>query len=204
MKITILSTTFLAYAMVMVSAAALPEDTEPATVSADGAYSSELDAEGNEVVQFIPWNELGNKSFVPITTVIPAPEIAGRAAIPEHHGLEKRKKQGCLPKSITRDQWKIDEANNCVYHSVSDPFVFLGGGNKRHYCVRQGITSFICSYGANRGEPTVKDRDDLRWTWDYIRLVVCGGKGRLGHSEIPNGYGLVSAGYTYEGDKFCW
>ncbi|KAM7214745.1 hypothetical protein V8F06_009910 [Rhypophila decipiens] len=196
MKLATLSTTFLACALTLVSAAALPETAQ----NPDGAYASYLDESGNEIVQFIPWEQIGNSSFVPISSVIPATNVKRDSTAV----VEKRAKEGCH-KSATRDPWRIDEANQCMYDSQADPFVFLGGGNRRRSCVRSGVRSFICSYAAAGEEHiTAKYKFDLRQTWAWIRNVKCSGWGRLGHAEISGGYGLVSAGYTYDGDSFCW
>ncbi|KAM7195839.1 hypothetical protein V8F33_006488 [Rhypophila sp. PSN 637] len=78
---------------------------------------------------------------------------------------------------------------------------FIGGGKQRSSCLRSGARSFVCSY-AGIG-PTIKYQGDLKRTWDSIKKK-CPGTGRLGHDEIPGGYGLVSAGYTYDGDHCCW
>ncbi|KAM7220834.1 hypothetical protein V8F06_003728 [Rhypophila decipiens] len=186
------SSTLLACALTLVSAAAVPAATP------DGAYSSYLDEAGNEVVDFIPIDQVGNSSFVPIHSVIPAAEVIKRdAAIEARAG-----KYGCLGANKARPQADIDRANMCIWNAVSDPFSFRGDTERRTSCVIAGVRSFICSYPKG-GNPTSKMKDDLWYTWTYIKLGLCG-EGRLGHAEISGGHGTVSAGYTYDGDKFCW
>ncbi|KAM7186721.1 hypothetical protein V8F33_011644 [Rhypophila sp. PSN 637] len=195
------SSTLLACALTLVSTAVVPA-SEPAATP-DGMYSSYLDDAGNEIVDFIPMEQVGNSSFAPIHSVIPAAEVIKRdTAAAAAAVIEKRGKYGCLGASYARPQANIDAANMCIWNNVGDPFTFLGDQNRRTSCVVSGIRSFICSYPKN-GAPTSKVKDGLWYTWAYIKLGLCG-TGRLGHAEIDGGHVLVSAGYTYDGDKFCW
>ncbi|KAK4446651.1 hypothetical protein QBC34DRAFT_304578 [Podospora aff. communis PSN243] len=195
MNLTELFTTLLATAS-LVSATALPEQPK----LPDGLYKSYIDDTGNEVTDFVPWNELSNTTFVPVHSVVPGPKLKPRA------NLMKRK-EGChasvnIPSSVT------DAANKCLIDSfTSDPVVTTAGGYRRYSCIYSNAVSYICSYNVytpgHHITTTIKYKSDIRGSWDYVKRTLCGFN-RLGYAQVINGVGDVTAGYTFNGDKFCW
>ena len=119
MKFTLFTTSFLT-AVVAVSASALPEQPK----LADGLYKSHLDDAGNEVTHFVPWDQLGNSTYVPNVQVLPSPDVNKRSIL-------AKRKQGCHP-SVNRPSSETDEANKCLIDSfANDPIVTTANGYKR-------------------------------------------------------------------------
>ncbi|RGP63186.1 hypothetical protein FSPOR_8768 [Fusarium sporotrichioides] len=195
MKLTILATSFLT-AVVAVSATALPEQSK----LADGLYKSHLDDAGNEVTHFVPWDQLGNSTYVPIVQVLPSPKVNKRSIL-------AKRKEGCHP-DVNRPSSETDQANKCLIDSfANDPIVTTANGYKRFSCVKGNSLSYICSYNRGPiigvGSTTRKWKSDIKGSWDYVKRTLCGNN-RLGYAQVINGEGDVTAGYTYNGDKYCW
>ncbi|KAK0612199.1 hypothetical protein B0T14DRAFT_531784 [Immersiella caudata] len=196
MRFTDILTCLLASAALVVTASPLSEQPK----RPDGMYASYLDESGNEVTDFVPWNELGNTTFVPITSIAPAAKIKQRA------NLMKRR-EGChasvnIPSSVT------DIANKCLIDSfTADPIVTTAGGYRKYSCVYSNAVSYICSYNTytpgHQITTTGKYKSDIRGSWDYVKRTLCGFN-RLGYAQVINGWGDVTAGYTFNGDGFCF
>ncbi|RYP04531.1 hypothetical protein DL764_004393 [Monosporascus ibericus] len=195
MKIAALSVSLLATALA-VSATALPDQHKVS----DGLFKSYFDQNGNEVTDFVPWNELGNTTFVPITSVVPAESIKQRSTL-------MKRREGCHP-SASVPTSETDAANKCLIDSFSsDPIVITANGYRKYSCIYGNAVSYYCSYNTGPifgpGTTTRKYKSDVRGTWDYVKRTLCGFN-RLGYAKVINGDGLVTAGYTYNGDGFCY
>jgi hypothetical protein len=119
MKLTVFATSFLT-AVVAASAAALPEQPK----LADGLYKSHLDDAGNEVTHFVPWDQLGNSTYVPTVQVLPSPNVNKRSIL-------VKRKEGCHA-SVNRPSSETDKANKCLIDSfANDPIVTTANGYKR-------------------------------------------------------------------------
>ncbi|KFA65979.1 hypothetical protein S40285_10836 [Stachybotrys chlorohalonatus IBT 40285] len=167
MRISALSASLLAVTSAAL-ATALPAEPQ----AADGLYSSFFDESGNEVTQFIPWDERGNTTFVPIVSVIAAAEISKRST-----GEIVKRAEGChatqtIPDSVT------DQANKCLIDSFSNPHSITGNGVARR-------------------------SSDIAGSWDYVKRTLCG-RNRLGYAQVIGGRGSATAGYTFNGDGYCW
>ncbi|KAM5355061.1 hypothetical protein ACJ41O_001707 [Fusarium nematophilum] len=194
MKFTTLSA--ILAAALTVSATALPEKPK----LPDGLYTAYLDDDGNEVTDFVPWDKLGNKTFVPVSSVVPGTSIKQRS------NLVKRR-EGCHP-SATLPDAETDAANKCLIESFKDdPIVTYANGYKKYSCLYGNAVSYICSYNTGPiigpGTITKKYKADIMGSWDYVKRTLCG-TNHLGYAQVINGEGDVTAGYTYNGDKFCF
>ena len=125
MKVAALSASLLATALA-VSATALPEQSK----HSDGLYKSYINEGGEEVIDFVPWNELGNTTFVPITSVVPAAKIKQRSAL-------MKRREGCHPTASVPSS-ETDAANKCLIDSFKDdPVVTTSNGYVKYWvCLR--------------------------------------------------------------------
>lgn len=216
MRISALSASLLAVTSAAL-ATALPAEPQ----AADGLYSSFFDESGNEVTQFIPWDERGNTTFVPIVSVIAAAEISKRST-----GEIVKRAEGChatqtIPDSVT------DQANKCLIDSFSNPHSITGNGVARRSvcfylstllrvysnlefhikCVYSNARSYYCAYNSGPiiggGTTTTKYKSDIAGSWDYVKRTLCG-RNRLGYAQVIGGRGSATAGYTFNGDGYCW
>ncbi|KAK3395847.1 hypothetical protein B0T20DRAFT_509560 [Sordaria brevicollis] len=152
----------------------------PATLEpiANGLYITTFDAAGNEVVEFTPESELYNNTAVP-------------ALGERSEGLEKRR-EGCGAYVPTAES---DEANRLLLQRFNGNNVVLGGG-KVSYAHNTAI-SFICVYSGGQ-----KPKTSIAGTWDWVKRVKCG-RDRGGYGQVLDGSGDWTAGYTFNGDRFC-
>ncbi|RYP64525.1 hypothetical protein DL771_008714 [Monosporascus sp. 5C6A] len=195
MKIAALSLSLLATALA-VSTTALPDRPK----GPDGLYKSYSDESGNEVTEFVPWNELGSTTFVPITSVVPAASMKQRSTL-------MKRDEGCHPSAFVPTS-ETDAANKCLIDGFSDdPIVITGNGYLRYWCIYRNAVSYICSYNTGPivgpGTTTTTYKADIMGSWDYVKRTLCGFN-RLGYAQVINGEGDVTAGYTYNGDGFCF
>lgn len=107
MKTTMLPISLLAASLV-VSGTTL---ADPLNVP-DGWYKGYFDNSGNEVTDFVPWDELGNATFTPVISVTPSTSIKQRSAL-------TKRREDCHPdRSVPEAQ--TDAANKCLLDSFAD------------------------------------------------------------------------------------
>ncbi|RYP23399.1 hypothetical protein DL765_001104 [Monosporascus sp. GIB2] len=177
MKITSLTLLAAAVALAEAAPSKLPA---PGESLADGLWVFATDEAGNTKVDFTPHDEIAN-----------ATQLEQRSNI-------QKRREGCHP-TVNVASTDTDIANARLLETWSDSIVTMGDHERRIYVYNNAL-SFICAYGAGW-----KSKTSISSTWYYVKSQLCG-VDRLGYAQVVQGdaVGDWIAGYTFNGDKYCW